>query len=123
MCIRDRFKRIFNEAVAAVKPTLDAALQAVNAASSEIEMKKALLDHDDVLELGLNRYNLTATELDTLTARLLQLKPFSSLKELQRILHTAVMAIRSGFVINHTRYGYTSVSYTHLDVYKRQPWR
>lgn len=103
----DQFKRIFNEAVAAVKPTLDAALQAVNAASSEIEMKKALLDHDDVLELGLNRYNLTATELDTLTARLLQLKPFSSLKELQRILHTAVMAIRSGFVINHTRYGYT----------------
>lgn len=103
----DQFKRIFNEAVAAVKPTLDAALQAVNAASSEIEMKKALLDHDDILDLGLNRYNLTATELDTLSARLLQLKPFASLKELQRILHTAVMAIRSGFVINHTRYGYT----------------
>ena len=100
-------KSIFNEAVTAAQAALDAALKAINEAADANIMKQALGDKGDIMELGLGRYNLTATELDTLSARLLQLKPFSSLKEMQRILHTAVMAIRSGFVINHTRYGYT----------------
>lgn len=103
----DRFKRTFNEAVAAVKPALDAALQAVNAASSGAGMKKALLDHDAVLELGLKRYKLTAAEQDTLASRMLPLRPFASPKELQRILHTVVISVRSGFTVNHARYDYT----------------
>ncbi len=92
-----------------LKTTADvvAALQAVNGVSNAAAMKKALLDYDDPLELNLNRYSLTSGELDALASRLLPLKPYDTAEELQRILHTQVIAIRGGLTIKHTRYNYT----------------
>lgn len=92
-----------------LKTTADvvAALKAVNAASSAAAMKKALLDYEDPLELNLNRYSLNSGELDALASRLLPLKTFDTVGELQRILHVTVIAIRGNLTINHTRYSYT----------------
>ena len=61
-------KSIFNEAVTAAQAALDAALKAINEAADANIMKQALGDKGDIMELGLGRYNLTATELDTLSA-------------------------------------------------------
>ena len=92
-----------------LKTTADvvAALKAINGASSAAAMRKALLDYDDPLELNLNRYSLNSGELDALASRLLPLKTFDTVGELQRILHVTVIAIRGNLTINHTRYSYT----------------
>lgn len=102
-----KFKSVFNAAVAAAPPVLEAALKAVNEAADAAAMKKALGDFGAVLELGLSRYNLKTAEEDALAARLLKFKPFASAKELQTICHTSVMVVRSGYVIKHTRYSRT----------------
>lgn len=103
----DQFKGAFNAAVAAVKPTVEKGMEAVNAAGSGAGMKSALFEYDTVLGLGLGMFNLAAAEQDELGSRLLSLKPFASLKELQRIVYLAVVSIRSGCTVNHTRYSYT----------------
>ena len=72
-------------------------MKAVNNAADAKAMKQALSEKDNILELGLSRYSLAAAELDALAARLLQLKPFASVKELQRLLHIGVISVRSGF--------------------------
>lgn len=84
-----------------------AALKEVNAAASAAAMKSVLLKYDDALELALNRYSLTAAEQSALAARLLELKPFASPQELQRLLHIQVIALRFGYTITHPRYDYT----------------
>ncbi|NLA26696.1 MAG: hypothetical protein GX878_04805 [Firmicutes bacterium] len=103
----EQFKGAFNAAVAAAKPTADKGMQAVNGASSAADMKNALLEYDAVLGLGLGRFSLTAAEQDELGSRLLPLKPFASLKELQRIVYLGAVSIRSGCTVNFSRYGYT----------------
>lgn len=103
----DQFKGAFNAAVAAVKPTSGKGMEAVNAAGSGAGMKNALFEYDTVLGLGLERFNLAAAEQDELGSRLLPLKPFASLKELQRIVYLAVVSIRTGCTVNYTRYSFT----------------
>jgi len=102
------FKNAFNKAVTnAAAPAKDKALQAVNAASTGAKMKEALLEYDLVLGLDLQRYSLKTAEQNSLASRLLGFKPFGSAKELQVILHTVVISIRSGFTIEHIPYSYT----------------
>ncbi len=103
----EQFKGDFNSAVAAAKPTAGSAMQAVNNASSTAVMKQALLDYNAVLELNLTRYSLTEAEQEALGSRLLALKPFVSPVELRRILHVAIISIRTGYTINFTGYNYT----------------
>jgi beta-N-acetylglucosaminidase len=103
----EQVKNAFNSAVAAAKSALDSALNGVNSAGSASAMKQALTTHSTVLELDLSSYNLKASELDNLASRLLQLKPFSSALELKYLLHTAVLSLRTGYSISHTRYNYT----------------
>ncbi len=84
-----------------------AALAEINAATSAAALKNALLSCDDLLGLALNRYSLTAAEQNALAGRLLELKPFASPRELQRLLHISVIALRFGYTITHPRYDYT----------------
>ena len=103
----EQFKSVFDAAVAAAQAAMEVALKAINEAADTAAMKNLLTEKDNILELGLSRYSLAAEELDALASRLLQLKPFASVKELQRLLHIGVIAVRSGFPIHHTRYNYT----------------
>lgn len=102
-----QFKNLFDGVVAALAPTPADALKAVNKAADTAAMKKTLQDYDNLLELYLSRYNLTVGEMDSLAGRLTQLRPFASVKELQRFLHISFIAIRNGFIINHIGYNYT----------------
>ena len=107
LCFVERIQNAFNKAVTnAAAPAKDKALQAVNATLTRAK-KKALLEYDLVLGLDLQRYRLKTAEQNSLASRLLGFKPFGSAKELQVILHTVVISIRSGFTIEHIPYSYT----------------
>jgi len=100
-------KSAFDTAVAAAQAALEAAFKAVNEAAGAGAMKNVINEKNNILELGLSRYSLSAAELDALAAHLLQQKPFASILELQRLLHIGVISVRSGYPIHHTRYDYT----------------
>jgi beta-N-acetylglucosaminidase len=101
------FRGAFNGAVEAVKPSVDRAMQEINGVTSGAKMKSALLAHDAILELGLGRCNLTAEEESELGSRIYKLKAFASVSELQRIVGTQLLAIRTGCTIKHSSYNYT----------------
>ena len=103
-----KFRSTFDSAVTgALTPARKKALQAINGASTGAKMKQALLKHDAVLGLNLDRYKLSGSRQNTLASRLVKLRPFKSRKELRRILQTTVVSIRSGFKIEYKRYNYT----------------
>ena len=103
-----KFRNTFDSTVtAALTPARQKALQAINGASTRDTMKQALLKHDAVLGLSLDRYKLSSSRQNTLASRLVKLRPFKSRKELRRILQTTVVSIRSGFKIDYKSYNYT----------------